>query len=160
MAENSGALDKVYHETVKAVTEQIESFKFNTAIAQMMIFVNSANKEDQLYADYAKGFVQLIAPFAPHLGEELWYLLTQSDQSISYVPFPVWDDKFLVEDEIEIVVQINGKVRTKLVVAKDSSREQLEELAKADDKVQEALAGKTIVKTIAVPNKLVNIVVK
>lgn len=160
VAENSGALDKVYHETVKAVTEQIESFKFNTAIAQMMIFVNSANKEDQLYADYAKGFVQLIAPFAPHLGEELWYLLTQSDQSISYVPFPVWDDKFLMEDEIEIVVQINGKVRTKLVVAKDSSREQLEALAKADDKVQEALAGKTIVKTIAVPNKLVNIVVK
>ncbi|MGT2926941.1 leucine--tRNA ligase [Streptococcus cuniculipharyngis] len=160
VTENSGALDKVYHETVKAVTEQIETLKFNTAIAQMMIFVNAANKEDQLYADYAKGFVQLIAPFAPHLGEELWQVLTQSNESITYVPFPSWDDKFLVEDEIEIVVQINGKVRAKLVVAKDMAREQLEDLAKADDKVQEALAGKTLVKIITVPNKLVNIVVK
>lgn len=158
--ENNGKLDKVYHETVKAVTEQIETLKFNTAIAQMMIFVNAANKEDKLYLDYAKGFVQLIAPFAPHLGEELWQALTASGQSISYEPFPVWEDKYLVEDEIEIVVQINGKVRAKLVVAKDMARDDLIALAQADDKVQEALAGKTVVKTIAVPNKLVNLVVK
>ncbi|TWT14492.1 leucine--tRNA ligase [Streptococcus sp. sy010] len=158
--ENNGKLDKVYHETVKAVTEQVETLKFNTAIAQMMIFVNAANKEDKLYLDYAKGFVQLIAPFAPHLGEELWQALTSSGQSISYEPFPVWDDKYLVEDEIEIVVQLNGKVKTKLIVAKDMERDALIELAQTDDKVQEALAGKTIVKAIAVPNKLVNIVVK
>ncbi|MGZ7223045.1 class I tRNA ligase family protein, partial [Streptococcus pyogenes] len=73
-AENNGNLDKVYNETVKAVSEQIEGMKFNTAIAQLMIFVNSANKEDKLFVDYAKGFIQLLAPFAPHLGEELWQM--------------------------------------------------------------------------------------
>lgn len=85
VAENSGALDKVYNETVKTVTEHIEDLKFNTAIAQLMIFVNAANKEDKLYVEYAKGFVQLIAPFAPHLAEELWQGLTNTGKSISYV---------------------------------------------------------------------------
>ncbi len=78
VADNSGALDKVYNETVKTVTEHIEDLKFNTAIAQLMIFVNATNKEDKLYVDYAKGFVQLIAPFAPHLAEELWQGLTNT----------------------------------------------------------------------------------
>ncbi|MDC6711087.1 class I tRNA ligase family protein, partial [Leclercia adecarboxylata] len=88
VADNSGALDKVYNETVKTVTEHIEDLKFNTAIAQLMIFVNAANKEDKLYVDYAKGFVQLIAPFAPHLAEELWQGLANTGQSISYVAWP------------------------------------------------------------------------
>lgn len=160
MAENSGALDKVYNETVKAVTEQIETMKFNTAIAQLMIFVNAANKEDQLFVDYAKGFVQLIAPFAPHLGEELWQMITQSDESIAHVAWPTWDESKLVENDVEIVVQIKGKVKAKLVVAKDLSREDLEAAALANEKVQAEIAGKDIVKVIAVPNKLVNIVVK
>ncbi|MFV8213741.1 class I tRNA ligase family protein, partial [Streptococcus pluranimalium] len=158
--ENSGALDKVYHETVKAVTEQVEELKFNTAIAQLMIFVNAANKEDKLFVDYVKGFVQLIAPFAPHLGEELWQILTASGESISYVAWPTWDESKLVENEIEIVVQIKGKVRAKLIVPKDASREELEALAMADEKVQAEIAGKDIIKVIAVPNKLVNIVIK
>ena len=106
--DNDGQLDKVYHETVKAVTEQIEDYKFNTAIAQLMIFVNAANKADKLYIDYAKGFIQLLAPFAPHLAEELWQTLTASGQSISYVPWPSHDEAFLVEDEVEIVVQLEG----------------------------------------------------
>lgn len=160
VAENSGALDKVYNETVKAVTEQIETMKFNTAIAQLMIFVNAANKEDQLFVDYAKGFVQLIAPFAPHLGEELWQMITQSDESIAHVAWPTWDESKLVENDVEIVVQIKGKVKAKLVVAKDLSREDLEAAALANEKVQAEIAGKDIVKVIAVPNKLVNIVVK
>ncbi|HGZ3712333.1 TPA: leucine--tRNA ligase [Streptococcus pneumoniae] len=160
LAENNGALDKVYNETVKAVTEQIESLKFNTAIAQLMVFVNAANKEDKLYVDYAKGFIQLIAPFAPHLAEELWQTVAETGESISYVAWPTWDESKLVEDEIEIVVQIKGKVRAKLMVAKDLSREELQEIALADEKVKAEIDGKEIVKVISVPNKLVNIVVK
>ena len=160
VVENSGALDKVYNQTVKAVTEQLEELKFNTAIAQLMVFVNAANKEDKLFVGYAKGFVQLLAPFAPHLSEELWQTLTQSGESISYVPWPTWDEAKLVEDEVEIVVQIKGKVRAKLVVAKDSSREELEKLAFANEKIQSEIAEKQVVKVIVVPNKLVNIVVK
>lgn len=160
VAENSGALDKVYNETVKTVTEHIEDLKFNTAIAQLMIFVNAANKEDKLYVEYAKGFVQLIAPFAPHLAEELWQGLVNTGESISYVAWPTYDESKLVESEVEIVVQIKGKVRAKLVVPKDASREELEALALANDKIKVDIAGKDIVKVIAVPNKLVNIVVK
>lgn len=160
VAENSGALDKVYHETVKAVTEQIEAMKFNTAIAQLMVFVNAANKEESIFVDYAKGFVQLIAPFAPHLGEELWQNLTASQESISHIAWPVWDEAKLVENDVEIVVQIKGKVKAKLVVAKDLTKDELETIALSNDKVQAAIAGKDIVKVIVVPNKLVNIVVK
>lgn len=159
-AENSGALDKVYNETVKAVTEQIETMKFNTAIAQLMIFVNAANKEDDLFIDYAKGFVQLVAPFAPHLGEELWQFLTKSGESLSYVAWPIWDKSKLVENNVEIVVQIKGKVKARLVVAKDLPKEELESIVLANDKVQDEIDGKTIVKVIAVPNKLVNIVIR
>ena len=86
-------LTRFITKTVKAVTEQIESLKFNTAIAQLMVFVNAANKEDKLYVDYAKGFIQLIAPFAPHLAEELWQTLAATGESISYVAWPTWDEK-------------------------------------------------------------------
>ena len=160
VSENSGALDKAYHETVKSVTEQIEELKFNTAIAQLMIFVNAANKEEKLYVEYAKGFIQLLAPFAPHLAEELWQAVAQTGKSISYVAWPTYDESKLVEAEVEIVVQIKGKVRAKLVVAKDLSREELQKIALADEKIKSEIAGKEVVKVISVPNKLVNIVVK
>ncbi|WP_313175604.1 leucine--tRNA ligase [Streptococcus parasuis] len=160
VADNSGALDKVYNETVKTVTEHIEDLKFNTAIAQLMIFVNAANKEDKLYVDYAKGFVQLIAPFAPHLAEELWQGLTNTGQAISYVAWPTYDESKLVESEVEIVVQIKGKVKARLTVAKDLAQAELEKVALADEKVQAEIAGQTVVKVITVVNKLVNIVVK
>ena len=159
-AKNNGHLDKVYNEVVKTVTEHLEAMRFNTAISQLMIFVNAANKEEQLFLDYAKGFIQLLAPFAPHLAEELWQVLTQSGESLSYVTWPSYDESKLVEDEIEIVLQIKGKVRAKVVVSKDSSREDLEKIALANDKIQAEIAGKDIVKVISVPNKLVNIVVK
>lgn len=159
-AKNNGHLDKVYNEVVKTVTEHLEAMRFNTAISQLMIFVNAANKEEQLFIDYAKGFIQLLAPFAPHLAEELWQVLTQSGESLSYVTWPSYDESKLVEDEIEIVLQIKGKVRAKVVVPKDSSREDLEKIALANDKIQAEIAGKDIVKVIAVPNKLVNIVIK
>ena len=160
VADNSGALDKVYNETVKTVTEHIEDLKFNTAIAQLMIFVNAANKEDKLYVDYAKGFVQLIAPFAPHLAEELWQGLANTGQSISYVAWPTYDESKLVESEVEIVVQIKGKVKARLTVAKDLAPDELEKVALADEKVQAEIAGQTVVKVIVVANKLVNIVIK
>ena len=150
VAENSGALDKVYHETVKSVTEQLEELKF----------VNAANKEEKLYVEYAKGFIQLLAPFAPHLAEELWQAVAQTGESISYVAWPTYDESKLVEAEVEIVVQIKGKVRAKLVVAKDLSREELQEIALADEKIKSEIADKEVVKVISVPNKLVNIVVK
>ncbi|WP_019789895.1 leucine--tRNA ligase [Streptococcus sobrinus] len=159
-AENNGKLDKVYNETVKSVTEQIEAMKFNTAIAQLMVFVNAANKEKTLFVDYAQGFVQLLAPFAPHVAEELWQSLTNSTESISYVKWPTWDDSKLIEDEIEIVVQIKGKVRAKLLIPKDLPREDMEALALANDKIKAELEGKEVIKVIAVPNKLVNIVAK
>ncbi|MDT9564868.1 leucine--tRNA ligase [Streptococcus mutans] len=159
-AKNNGHLDKVYNEVVKTVTEHLEAMRFNTAISQLMIFVNAANKEEQLFIDYAKGFIQLLAPFAPHLAEELWQVLTQSGESLSYVTWPSYDESKLVKDEIEIVLQIKGKVRAKVVVSKDSSSEDLEKIALANDKIQAEIAGKDIVKVIAVPNKLVNIVIK
>lgn len=159
-AENNGKLDKVYNETVKSVTEQIEAMKFNTAIAQLMVFVNAANKEKTLFVDYAQGFVQMLAPFAPHVAEELWQSLTNSTESISYVKWPTWDDSKLIEDEIEIVVQIKGKVRAKLLIPKDLPREDMEALALANDKIKAELEGKEVIKVIAVPNKLVNIVAK
>ena len=160
VSENSGALDKVYNETVKSMTEQLEAMKFNTAIAQLMVFVNAANKEEKLFIDYAKGFLQLIAPFAPHLAEDLWQRVTHSGETISYVPWPTFDESKLVENDVEIVVQIKGKVRAKIVVAKDSSREELEKIALDNEKIQQELVGKTVIKVIAVPNKLVNIVVR
>ena len=160
VAENNGHLDKVYHETVKTVSEHIEGLKFNTAIAQLMIFVNAANKEDQLYVEYAKGFIQLLAPFAPHLGEELWQLVTGNQESISHVAWPSYDESKLVENEVEIVVQIKGKVKAKLMVPKDASREELESIALANQKIQAEVAGKELVKVIVVANKLVNIVTK
>ncbi|MDM8183685.1 leucine--tRNA ligase [Enterococcus cecorum] len=154
---NDGKLDKVYNQTVKKVTEDFENLHFNTAISQMMVFVNEAYKVDALPYAYIEGFVQLLAPIAPHIAEELWEILG-NEGGISYVPWPTFDEAALVESEVEIVCQINGKVRAKLMVPVDSSKEALEELALANEQVKEQIAGKTVRKVIAVPNKLVNIV--
>ncbi|MFC4652830.1 leucine--tRNA ligase [Lactococcus nasutitermitis] len=152
--ENDGTLDKVYNETVKNVTERLDDMLFNTAISQLMIFVNSANKAKNLPVDYAKGFVQLLAPFAPHIAEELWQTLG-NEAGISHVAWPEWDESKLIEDEIEIVVQVNGKLKAKITVAKDLPREELAAIGQKAVTVEG-----NIVKVIAVPNKLVNIVVK
>jgi len=151
------SLEKTYHQTVKKVTEDFEGLRFNTAISQMMVFINEAYKADQLPKDMVEGFVKLLAPVAPHIGEEIWSKLGHSD-SIAYATWPAYDEAKLVEDEIEIVVQINGKVRAKLLVAKDASREQMEQIALSDESVKEQVEGKTVRKIIAVPGKLVNIV--
>lgn len=154
---NTGELDKVYHQTVQKVTEDFDNLHFNTAISQMMVFVNEANKAESLYYEYVKGFIQLIAPIAPHLAEEMW-VIVGNEPGISYVDWPTFDPAMIVDDEIEIVVQVNGKIKAKLQVPNDSAKEALLEIAHANEKVQEAIAGKTIRKEIVVPNKLVNIV--
>lgn len=109
---NDGKLDKVYHQTVKKVTEDYENLHFNTAISQLMVFINEAYKVDALPYEYIEGFVQLLAPIAPHMGEELWAILG-NDGGISYAPWPTYDEAALVEDEVEVVFQVNGKVRAK-----------------------------------------------
>ena len=154
---NNGELDKVYNETVKNVSERLDLMYFNTAISRLMIFVNATNKAKILPLEYANGFVQLLAPFAPHIAEELWVKLG-NEAGISYVAWPTFDESKLVESEVEIVVQINGKLKAKIKIAKDLGRDELEKIGR--EAVAEALEGKNVVKVIAVPNKLVNIVVK
>ncbi|MFF5994185.1 leucine--tRNA ligase [Lysinibacillus sp. KU-BSD001] len=153
------ALEKSYHQTVKKVTEDIEGIRFNTAISQMMVFINDCYKAQVIPQAYAEGFVKLIAPIAPHIAEELWAILGH-EGTISYVEWPTYDESKLVDDEVEVVVQVLGKVRAKVKVAKDASKETLEAAALADEKVQEFIAGKEIVKVVVIPGKLVNIVVK
>lgn len=155
---NDGRLTKVYHQTVKKVTEDYEQLRYNTAISQLMVFVNEAYKSDVLPYEYIEGFVQLLAPVTPHIAEELWEILG-NQEGISYVAWPQYDEKELIEDEVEIVVQVNGKVRAKLNIAKDLPKEELEKLALEHADILKNIEGKTIRKVIAVPNKLVNIVV-
>ncbi|QGQ47581.1 leucine--tRNA ligase [Metabacillus sediminilitoris] len=155
--ESSESLERVYHQTVKKVTEDLEGLRFNTAISQLMVFINEAYKATVLPKEYVEGFVKLLSPIAPHLAEELWAKLGHNT-TISYEAWPAFDDAKLVENEVEIVVQVNGKVRAKILVAKDVTKEQLEPLALEDDRVKEHIEGKTIRKVIAVPGKLVNIV--
>ncbi|MEW9677087.1 leucine--tRNA ligase [Lentibacillus sp. L22] len=154
---NDTSMDKVYHETVKKVTEDFEQLHFNTGISQMMVFVNEGYKVNELPKEYVEGFVKLLSPVAPHIAEELWNKLGHTD-TISYEAWPAFDEAKLVEDEIEVAVQVMGKVRSKINVAKDISKEELEKQALEDEKVREWLEGKTIRKVIVVPGKLVNIV--
>ncbi|MEI5991017.1 leucine-tRNA ligase [Enterococcus termitis] len=154
---NDGRLTKVYNQTVKKVTEDMENLHFNTAISQLMVFVNEANKVDVLPYDYIEGFVQLLAPIAPHIGEELWAILG-NDESLTNAPWPTYDEAALIEDEVEVVFQVNGKVRTKLNIARGLSKEELEEKALAAEEIQAFIEGKTVRKVIVVPDKLVNIV--
>lgn len=155
--DSTGKLEKVYHQTVKKVTENYEDLKFNTAISQLMVFINDCYKAAELPKEYIEGFVKLLSPVAPHIAEELWAHFGHAE-SITYETWPAFDEAKLVDDEIEIVVQINGKVKTKLMVPIDTTKEQLQEIAMGDDDIKEQIDGKTIRKVIAVPGKLVNIV--
>ena len=154
---NDHKLDKIYNETVKKVTEDYEGLRFNTAISQMMIFINEAYKAENLPVEYVEGFIKLLNPIAPHMTEELWSFL-HKDESVTYQPWPTFDEAALVEDEIEIVLQVNGKVRGRLTIPADADREKMTELAIADEAVQKQLDGGQPQKVIAVPGKLVNVV--
>ena len=151
---NDGKLDKVYNQTVKKVTEDYQALHFNTAISQLMVFVNDCYKADSLPLEYVEGFVKLIAPIVPHIAEELWTKLGHVG-SIAYAKWPTYDESKLVENVVEIVVQVNGKVRQHLQVAKDASREELQTLALNDDKIKQELAGKEVKKVINDHGKLV-----
>lgn len=155
---NDGSLTKVYNQTVKKVTEDLENLHFNTAISQLMVFVNEAYKVDALTYEYVEGFVQLLSPIAPHIAEELWEILGHEGESISYEPWPAYDEEALVENEIEVILQVNGKLRSKVQVAVDTAKAELEKIALADEHIKRNLEGKTVRKVIVVPNKLVNIV--
>lgn len=155
--ESDGTLDKVYNQTVKKVTEDFESMHNNTAISQLMVFINECYKADRVPTEYAEGFVLLMSPITPHIAEELWEKLGH-EGTITYVPWPTYDADKLVDDTVEIAVQINGKVRAKLEVDKDITKEELEKAALANEEVQKWIAGKELKKVIAIPGRLVNIV--
>lgn len=156
---NDGKLDKIYNQTVKKVTEDYERMHFNTAISQLMVFVNEAYKADDLPAEYMQGFIKMISPIIPHVAEELWSQFGISD-TIAYQPWPKYDPKALVENEVEMILQVNGKVRAKVKMAKDTSKDEAEKAALANEHVQKFIAGKDVKKVIVVPNKIVNVVAK
>ena len=156
---DNAELEVSYNYTVKKVSEDIEILGFNTAISQLMVFVNDCYKAEFIPRKYALGFIQLLAPFAPHLAEEMWEIYGNTE-SISYAPWPTFDESKLVSDTVEIVVQLMGKVKAKLDVKKDLTPKELEEVVLANDEVKELIAGKQVMKVIVVPGRLVNIVAK
>ena len=150
---------RVLHKTIKAVTEDIEKLSFNTAISRMMEFINEFGTLEPRPRAVLDPFALLLSPFAPHLAEELWSILGHQE-SLAYAPWPTWDEKYLIESEIEIPVQINGKLRAKIMVPAGADAATLQSLAEANATIQPQLAGKQIVKVVAVPGRMVNFVVK
>ena len=157
--EENKNLEKVYHQTVKKVTNDYETLCINTAISQMMIFINAVQKESVFPREYAEGFVKLLNPLCPHITEEIWERLGHNN-TIAYEPWPTYEEEKTIDDTITIGVQVNGKLRGTIDIAKDAPKEEVEELAKANDNVKKFTEGFEIVKVIVVPNKIVNIVVK
>lgn len=155
--EYDSSMERIYHQTVKKVTKDFDNLHFNTAISQMMVFVNEGYKNDKISKEFMVGFIKLLYPIAPHLGEELWNRLG-NEGTISYEEWPTYDETKLVDDEVEVVIQVMGKVRSKISVAKDISKVDLEQEALANEKIQPWIDGKTVRKVIVVPGKLVNIV--
>ncbi|MGN1189578.1 MAG: leucine--tRNA ligase, partial [Candidatus Ornithospirochaeta sp.] len=157
--EPSKELEKLMHKTIKKVTEDTRTLNFNTAISQMMVFVNEMNKGTEISKVCLENLTLLLSPYTPHLAEELWSMLGH-EPSVSKAPWPQYDEEKTKDDEIEVVVQINGKVRAKMRVARDIDKDDMLALAKNDETVKKWTDGKTVVKEIVVPGKLVNIVVK
>ena len=153
-------LDKVYNQTVKKVTDDYETLNFNTAISQMMIFVNAVYKEKTWNLEYAKNFVKLLNPIVPHITEEIWSEVFNNTETIAYEPWPTYDKSKLLDDTYEMVVQINGKVRGKIEVPTSYTEEEMKSIAKELDNIKDRIKGKNIIKEIVIPKKLVNIVVE
>ncbi|WP_411347569.1 leucine--tRNA ligase [Paenibacillus sp. WLX2291] len=151
------AFKRIWHKTIKKVSEDMEALRFNTAISQLMIFINDAYKTDELPRQAMIDFVQLLSPLAPHIAEELWNRLGYTD-SITYQPWPVYDEAWTNESEVEIVIQITGKIVQRVNIAKDMNAKDMEAFALSLEAVQKGIEGKTVRKVIAVPGKLVNIV--
>ncbi len=156
---DDGKLTKIYHQTVKKVTNDFEVLGFNTAIAQMMVFVNECYKVGTCPRAYAEGFVKMISCITPHVGEEIWRLLGHED-TIAFESWPTYDEAACAEHTFEIALQVNGKIRSRISVAADIDAAEALAVAKADDKVAPLLEGMQIVKELYIPGKLVNLVVK
>ena len=152
-------LEKIYHQTVKKVTEDYENMNFNTAISQMMIFINAVYKENVFPLEYALNFLKILNPICPHITEELWQILGNKD-TITYEPWPIFDINKTIEEKYQMVVQVNGKVRGKIEIDTNTSKEEMEKLALEIDNVKKFIDGKEIVKIITIQSKIVNIVVK
>ena len=150
---------KILHHTIKSVTHDVENLMFNTAISRMMEFVNAAMKVDKLDKKWMEQFVLILAPFAPHIAEEIWECLGNTN-TLAYAVWPDHDEKYLVEDTIDIPVQVNGKLRARISVPVDADKEAILEKAKADPKLEQHIVDKKIIKEIYVPGKMVNLVVK
>ena len=157
--EENSNLEKIYHQTVKKVTNDYENLNFNTAISQMMVFVNACYKENVLPKEYALNFLKLLNPIVPHITEELWNILGNNN-TIANESWPEYDEEKTIENNIEIGVQVNGKLRATINVEKDADKNVLEDLALKEENVINHTNGKDIVKIIVVPNRIVNIVVK
>jgi leucyl-tRNA synthetase len=161
------------HQTIKRITENFESYQFNTPVAALMELSNALGDfkiepneatEAELFAvkEGLQSLILMLAPYAPHFAEEMWEILTGSEQGIlqSGAMFPIADESLAKADEIEIPIQVNGKLRSRVLATPETSREALETMALANEKVKEYTDGKQIVKVVVVPNRLVNIVVK
>jgi leucyl-tRNA synthetase len=152
-------LIKVLHKTLKKVSHDTAALEFNTAIAQMMIFINELYKADRLYLEVWEPFILILAPYAPHMAEELWEKLGHKN-SLAFEPWPQWDEDLTKEQVSQIVLQVNGKVRAKFDQPVGLDQDSLREKALANERIQEWIKEKTIIKIIVVPDRLVNIVVR
>ncbi|MEZ6046778.1 MAG: class I tRNA ligase family protein [Planctomycetaceae bacterium] len=150
---------RILHKTIKAVTEDIEKLSFNTAISRMMEFTNALSQQDPRPRALLEPFALILSPFAPHLAEEVWHALGNKG-TLAYEPWPKFNEEFIAESSIEIPIQINGKVRAKITIPADADAKTMEDLAMQDEAVQKNIEGKTIVKCIAIPGRMVNLVVK
>ena len=153
-------LEKIYHKTVKKVTLDYESLDINTAISQMMIFVNAVNKEEIFPLTYAEGFLKLLNPLCPHITEELWCEKLGHKNTISYEQWPEYDESKLADNEIEVPIQINGKLKATVNMPVDCNEEVAKGLVHQNKNIESLIDGKTIIKEIFVKNKIYNIVVK
>ena len=152
-------LEKIYNQTVKKVTEDFESLAFNTAISQMMVFINEAYKADKIYLGFIEGFIKLLSPVAPHICEEMWQSLGHNS-TIAYESWPTYDEAKCKDDQVTYAVSVNGKLRDKLLLDANLDAKEVEKQALASEKIKAYTDGKEIVKIIVVPKKIVNIVIK
>jgi leucyl-tRNA synthetase len=153
-------LDMIYHQTVKKVTEDYEKLAFNTAISQMMIFVNEVYKHQKIGRNQARNFLKCLNPICPHITEELNEVILKFNEPLMYSDFPIFDETKTISSMVEIVIQVNGKLRAKHQLPRDTDKETLEKMAREDLNVLKHLEGLQIFKVIVIPNKLVNIVAK
>ena len=158
--EENSNLVQVYHQTIKKITEDYEKLNFNTAISQMMIFVNAVYKEEVFPLYMAKDFIKMLNPICPFMTEELWQTVLGETESITYAEWPKYDESKLMADTYTLVVQINGKLRDRIEVATNSTNAEIEKIALESEKIKAHITGLTVVKVVVVPKKLVNIVVR